>query len=150
MKTGNWIAAFLITSLSAAIWIMTAGFPPSEDPNIPGPAFFPRLVAMVMVVLAVLMSIENVRKNDRSRLFDWANPGLKRNFLLFTLSTIYCFLLSYIGFLILTPFFLMIMMLVMKRQGLFGWKVFSSVTATVAIYLIFEVFLDVPLPTWAF
>lgn len=150
MKTGNWLAILFLMSISVAIWIMTASFPPSDNPNIPGPAFFPRLVALITVALTVLMAVETVRKNDKSELFDWAKLGLKRNFTLFIVSAVYCCLLNYIGFLILTPIALLIMMLVLKRQGLFGWKIFSSVVATAAIYLVFEVLLDVPLPTWSF
>jgi putative tricarboxylic transport membrane protein len=150
MKTGNWLAVLFFISVSVAIWVMTASFPPSDDPNIPGAAFFPRLVAIIMVVLTVMMAVENVRKNNNCKLFDLASPGLKRNGWLFIISTVYCVLLNYIGFLILTPFALFIMMLVLSRQGLFGWKIFSSVVATVSIYLVFEVLLDVPLPTWSF
>ena len=150
MKTGNWLAILLFMTISAAIWIMTASFPPSDDPGIPGPVFFPRLVAIIMVVLTVLMAVENVRTNDNTKLFDLANPGLKRNVKLFVISAVYCFLLNYSGFLILTPIALIIMRLVLQRQGLFGWKIFSSFVATGAIYLVFEVLLDVPLPTWSF
>ena len=137
-------------TISTAIWIMTASFPPSDDPGIPGPIFFPRVVVIIMVVLTVLMAVENVRTNDKSKLFDLANPGLKRNVRLFVISATYCFLLNYIGFLILTPIVLLIMMFALKRQGLFGWKIFSSFAATAAIYLVFEVLLDVPLPIWSF
>lgn len=150
MKTGNWLAVLLFMAISAAIWIMTASFPPSDNPSIPGPVFFPRVVAIIMVVLAVLMAVENVRTNDNNKLFDLANPGLKRNVRLFVISAAYCFLLNYIGFLILTPIVLLIMMFALKRQGLLGWKIFSSFVATAAIYLVFEVLLDVPLPIWSF
>ena len=150
MKTGNWLAILLFMTISTAIWIMTASFPPSDDPGIPGPIFFPRVVVIIMVVLTVLMAVENVRTNDNSKLFDLANPGLKRNVRLFVISATYCFLLNYIGFLILTPIVLLIMMFALKRQGLLGWKIFSSFAATAAIYLVFEVLLDVPLPIWSF
>jgi len=150
MKTGNWLAVLLFMTISAAIWIMTASLPPSDNPRMPGPVFFPRVVAIIMVVLAVLMAVENVRTNDNSKLFDLANPGLKRNVRLFVISAAYCFLLNYIGFLILTPIVLLIMMFALKRQGLLGWKIFSSFVATAAIYLVFEVLLDVPLPIWSF
>lgn len=150
MKTGNWMAAVFLLSLSSAIWILTSSFPPSDIANTPGPAFFPRLIALIMVVLTVFMLRENVRKNDKSPLFDWASPGMVRNALLFVLSAVYCGLLSYIGFLILTPIGLLIMMLIMQRKGRLGWMIFSSLAATAAIYLVFQVLLDVPLPTWSF
>jgi len=150
MKIGNWLAVLLFMTISAAVWIMTASFPPSDNPSIPGPVFFPRVVASIMVVLSALMAAENMRTNDNSKLFELTNPGLKRNLRLFVISTAYCFLLNYIGFLILTPIALLIMMLVLKRQGLLGWKIFSSFVATAAIYLVFEVLLDVPLPIWSF
>ena len=150
MKTGNWMAGLFLLLLSSAIWILTSSFPPSDIANTPGPAFFPRLVALIMAVLTVLMLLENVRKNDKSMLFDWASPGIVRNSLLFVLSAVYCGLLSYIGFLILTPICLLIMMLIMQRKGMLGWMMFSSLAATAAIYLVFQVLLDVPLPMWSF
>ena len=150
MKTGNWVAAVFLLSLSSAIWILTSSFPPSDIANTPGPAFFPRLIAVIMAVLTVFMLRENARKNDKSLLFDWASPGMVRNALLFVLSAAYCGLLSFIGFLILTPICLVIMMLIMQRKGMLGWMIFSSLAATAAIYLVFQVLLDVPLPTWSF
>lgn len=150
MKTGNWVAGLFLLALAAGVWILTANFPPSDIENTPGPAFFPRLVALVMVVLTALMLLENARKNERSRLFDWASPGMVRNALLFALAAVYCGLLSSVGFLLLTPVFLLLMMRVMQRRGMFGWMTFSSLAATAAIYLVFQVLLDVPLPTWSF
>ena len=108
------------------------------------------MVASIMAVLTVLMLLENVRKNEKGKLFDWASPGMVRNLLLFALSAVYCSLLSYIGFLILTPICLLIMMLIMQRKGMLGWMMFSSLAATAAIYMVFQVLLDVPLPTWSF
>jgi len=150
MKTGNWVAGLILLLLASAIWILTANFPPSDIANTPGPAFFPRLVAAIMALLTVLMLLENARKNDRSRLFDWSSPGMVRNALLFALSAVYCGLLTYIGFLILTPIFLLLMMLVMQRKGMLAWMAFSSLAATAAVYLVFQVLLDVPLPIWSF
>jgi len=150
MKKGNWLAVLLFMTISAAIWIMTASFPPSDDPSIPGPIFFPRLVAIIMLVLTVLMAVENVRTNHNSKLFDLTNPGLKRNVRLFIVSTVYCFLLNYIGFLILTPIALIIMMLVLKRQELFGWKIFSSFVGTGGSFPGFGGLPAVPLPIWSF
>ena len=150
MKTGTWVAGLFLLLLSSAIWILSSSFPPSDIANTPGPNFFPRMVASIMVVLTVLMLIENVRKNEKSKLFDWASPGMVRNLLLFVLSAVYCGLLGYIGFLILTPICLLIMMLIMQRKGMLGWMMFSSLAATAAIYLVFQVLLDVPLPEWSF
>jgi putative tricarboxylic transport membrane protein len=150
MKTGTWAAGLCLLLLSCAVWILSASFPPSDIANTPGPAFFPRLVVLILVGLTGLMFLENVRKNENSRLFDWASPGMVRNLLLFVLSAVYCGLLGYIGFLILTPICLLVMMLIMQRKGMLGWMMFSSLAATAAIYLVFQVLLDVPLPTWSF
>lgn len=150
MKTGTWVAGLFLLLLSSAIWILSSSFPPSDIANTPGPSFFPRLIALTMAVLTVLMLLENVRKNEKSKLFDWASPGMVRNLLLFVLSAVYCGLLGYIGFLILTPIFLLIMMLIMQRKGMLGWMMFSSLVATASIYLVFQVLLDVPLPIWSF
>lgn len=150
MKTGTWIAGLLLLLLASGIWILSASFPPSDIGNTPGPALFPRLVAVMLVVLTVLMWLESVRRDDDSKLFNWANPGMVRNGQLLVLSIAYCGLLGYVGFLVLTPICLLIMMLLMQRRGMLGWMIFSSLAATAAIYLVFQVFLDVPLPTWSF
>lgn len=149
MKTGTWIAALFLLLLSSAILILSAGFPASDIANTPGPAFFPQLIALIMAGLTVLMLLENARKNDQSSLFDWASPGMKRNSLLFIVSAVYCGFLGYVGFLILTPVGLLIMMRIMDRKGSLGWMIFSSLAATAVIYLVFQVFLDVPLPMWS-
>ena len=150
MKTGTWVAGVFLLLLACAVWILSASFPPSDIANTPGPAFFPRLVVLIMVGLTGLMFLENVRKNENTRLFDWASPGMIRNLWLFALSAVYCGLLSYVGFLILTPICLLIMMWIMQRKGLLRWMMFSSLAATAAIYMVFQGLLDVPLPTWSF
>jgi len=146
VKTGNYITALLLFFLAIAVWALTKNFP-TEVGNIPGPAFFPRALATVLIVLVVLMLIDN-RRVKNEPLFDYASPGFKRAMAMLALTTTYVLLVEYIGFLILTPICLLGMMWLMERKS-FLMKIFAAVVSTASLYVVFEVLLVVPLPAWS-
>ena len=141
MKRGSMIAGILLLILAAAVWIGSGSFA-SES------AFFPRAVAVAIVVLTTLMLIENQSVQD-SVAFDWQQFNYYRTAKIFILTCIYLALLPYIGFLIATTLCLIIMMCVLEKGDL-KLKIFSSVLTTACIYFVFQVMLDVPLPAWSF
>ena len=111
-------------------------------------AFFPRAVAVAIVVLTTLMLIENRSVTDEA-VFDWSQFNYFRTAKMFLITCIYLALLPYIGFLITTTVCLIIMMCVLEKGDL-KLKIFSSVLTTACIYFVFQVMLDVPLPAWSF
>ena len=147
MKTGNYIAALILYILALSVWFLTRSFP-VEMGNIPGPAFFPRAIAGVLVVLITLMLLDN-RRAKNEPLFDFDSPGFRRAMMMLVLTTVYVLAVGYIGFLILTPICLFAMMWLMER-GFFLVKAFAALVSTGALYLVFEVLLVVPLPAWSF
>ena len=141
MKRGSIIAGVLLFALAAAIWLGSGSFM-SES------AFFPRAVAVAIVVLTTLMLIENRSVTDEA-VFDWSQFNYFRTAKMFLITCIYLALLPYIGFLITTTVCLIIMMCVLEKGDL-KLKIFSSVLTTACIYFVFQVMLDVPLPAWSF
>ena len=110
MKRGSIIAGILLLILAAAVWIGSGSFA-SES------AFFPRAVAVAIVVLTTLMLIENQSVQD-SVAFDWQQFNYYRTAKIFILTCIYLALLPYIGFLIATTLCLIIMMCVLEKGDL--------------------------------
>ena len=147
MKTGNYIAALILFFLAISVWVLTRNFP-TEMGNIPGPAFFPRMLAVVLAGLVVLMLVDN-RHVKNEPLFDTGSPGFRRAMAMLALTTAYVLIVEYIGFLILTPVCLFGMMWLMER-GLVITKILAAVVSTFALYFVFEVLLVVPLPAWSF
>lgn len=141
MKRGSIIAGGLLLVLAAAVWIGSGSF--TEDS-----AFFPRAVAVAIVVLTTLMLIENRTVKDEV-VFDWSQFNYYRTTKMFLLTCIYLVLLPFIGFLVATTVCLVIMMCVLEKGDL-KMKIFSSLLTTASIYFVFQVMLDVPLPAWSF
>lgn len=147
MKTGNYVAACFFVLLGALVWGLTKDFP-TETGNIPGPAFFPRLLVVVLEILVVMMLLESRRHQVDESIMNVKSPGFQRAMVLLGVSVVYTFLLNFVGFLLLTPICLFLMMLIMEK-GRYVLKSVASVSATILLYLVFEVFLTVPLPAWS-
>ena len=141
MKRGSIIAGVLILALAVAVFIGSGSFTAES-------AFFPRAVAVAMIVLTTLMLIENHSVKDEV-VFDWGQFDYGRTTKVFLITCIYLVLLSYVGFLITTPLCLILMMQVMEK-GDTKMKLLSSAITTACIYVVFQVMLDVPLPAWSF
>jgi len=140
-KQGSVIAGILLLVLAIALWIGSSSFPP-------GSMVFPRAIAVVIVILTALMLIENVSIKDLPA-FDWQRFNYFRTLRAAVLTCIYMAQLAYVGFLLSTPIYLLIMMYVMEK-GSFWTKIVASLGTTGAVYFVFAYLLDVPLPAWDF
>ena len=141
MKRGSVIAGLLVAALAVAVWIGSASFTAES-------AFFPRAVAVAMLVLTTLMLIENRTVQDQV-VFDWEQFDYVRTAKVLAVTCLYLFLMIYVGFLITTPLALLILMIVLEK-GSYKVKILTSLLTTAGIYFVFQMMLDVPLPAWSF
>lgn len=141
MKRGSLIAGVLLLILAVGIWIGSSSFESDS-------AFFPRAVAIAIIVLTTLMLIENRAVSDQI-IFDWSKYNYARTAKVFLITCVYLVLLAYVGFLITTPLCLILLMIVMEK-GDYKLKLLSAAVTTGCIYFVFQIMLDVPLPAWAF
>lgn len=148
MKIGNYVAAVFLFALCGSVWYLSADFPGSQG-NIPGPAFFPRGLALVLALLTGLLLYTNRNTSVKEKLFDFHGPGIKRALIMLATTVAYSFLVNIVGFILLTPLCLLLMMLIMEPEKIVV-KVIASVATTAILYLVFEVGLNVPLPAWSF
>jgi len=111
----------------------------------PGPGFLPFGLAICLIILSLVLIIKSWKGDVSLGPFwpqrSWLRPLLGVAFLIF-----FALVVQWMGFLITTFVFLIIWMGVIER---IRWRAIVSISVgtTVALYLIFRLFLEVPLPT---
>ena len=109
----------------------------------PGPGFLPFGLALCLIILSLALIFKSRKRNVSTPFWTqrtWLRPLLGVAILIF-----FALVVGWVGFLITTFIFLMIWMGVIERVR---WRTIISVSigTTAALYLIFALFLDVPLP----
>jgi len=111
----------------------------------PGPGFFPFGLAVILAFLALALILQSRKKEGGSVPF-WPERTWLRPLLGAVIFLLYALSLGYLGFILTTFLFLVVWMWVVER---IRWStiITISVAVTAVLYLIFEYFLEVPLPT---
>ena len=110
----------------------------------PGPGFLPFGLAVVLICLSLALILSS-RTNTHSPVPFWGGRTWVRPLLGVIIFLLYAFLISYLGFIATTFLFLIFWMWVIER---IRWATILSISVgvTAVLYLIFEFFLEVPLP----
>lgn len=146
-------ASILFASL---FFILAGDFPAARAPDV-GMAFYPRILVIIIILLSSIIILHGIRKKEASQseeaetlpFFDTENNGLKRVLIMIALTVIYQQLLTVAGFLVITPIYLIILMLVFHASS--WWKIgLISLATTLFIYIAFQILLKIPLPTGIF
>lgn len=136
------IGSVLWLLLAGAVFIVSAGFP--AGPNVTGPALYPRVVAGLIALFAVIQLARAVA-TDADRRHEVTATATKQVLGAVLLVVAYVFLLPWLGFLTSTAAFLVAGMLYSGARSplLIGG---SSLGLTILLYYIFASFLRIPLP----
>ncbi len=144
------VAAILFAAL---FFILAGAFPEPKSRDV-GMAFYPRILSGLIVLLSLSVIYQAIRKkrpesSGQEPMFDTEEGGLKRVFLMIGLTVVYQQVIGFAGFLVVTPIYLIILMLVFHAASL--WRiVLISGSTTLVIYLAFQRMLKIPLPTGIF
>ncbi len=162
MKKSNIIIGTILLALSAFYYFSTKDLPPPSKVESLGAAFFPTLLAILLAALALMMVLTSLASGKTSHTKDekavvsggerleedsFGSGAISYKFLLGTIgiSIPYIVLLPIVGYLLITPIFLITMIrLLGKKKWLHNITV--SALLTVALYLLFATMLGVTLP----
>jgi putative tricarboxylic transport membrane protein len=139
------IGTFLILVSAGALLHMRKF--PALEPGHPGPAAYPSVLAVLMILAGVGLVIRGVRRGERFFKVDGgAVGGLGRaNIPLVLLAPVaYIVLAEPLGFLITSSLLLAVMMKGLRVGTL--WSLLMAFFVTAGIYLLFGKMLRVPLP----
>lgn len=146
MKKADIIAGLLGLALSFYIIIQSGKFP-EDKVLLMGPSFFPRILAVVMLVMATILIISALlgKSAQTAEKFDIRDPGIQRSIITLAVTVIYLLVLKRIGFIIDTIIYLMFLMYLLKLRN-YLQMLLVSVGVTLTVYYIFRVALNITLP----
>ena len=160
------IASTLVLALCVIFFLESLNYPESA-------ARLPQILIIILAFLAILMLIESIvkyRKSDTSTVIEEKNKlisklegahdevnvvakhepiKVKRVLIFGTMIALYIFLLELLGYFILTPLFTFTALMYLKATNVVT-AILLAVGFTVIIYVLFSIFLYVPIPLGIF
>lgn len=138
--TKHGIASFVILLFCTIFFIDSLTFSSTA-------AYLPRIIIVLICILAVIMFIQAIRthKRDAKKVEEKAAIHTKRVVIFVVLIGLYIALIEPIGYFIITPIFAIVSLLYLTNVQ-FRNVVFISVGFTIGIYIIFVSFLKIPIP----
>lgn len=114
-----------------------------------GPSFWPRLILGALIVLSGIVAAGTVRRISRDKAWGEAlltfDRGKMRFFAALALCIAYLFFLPLVGFVALTPLFMILFMLLLGEKSK-GWIIGVSLVMTAVVVILFTKAMYVPLP----
>ena len=155
MLKGELVFSVLIVLISAFLFWVAQSFEGSVVYAKLGPEFWPTLVLAALIILGVIVSVGTVRKIAREK--GWDEPlmtmdrGTARLFAAIGLIVGYLLLIKVMGFILTTPPFMVLFMLLLGEKSK-GWMASVSIGMTAIIVILFTKAMYVPLPrgAWLF
>lgn len=150
MRTANITIAIVLILFGAFYSYLTAALPDRNLPNTLGSSFMPWVLVTCLFVLSILLMLQTIFKGS-AETCDYAiskKEGAGVFFLVIIVIT-YMKAMTYFGFLLVTPIFLAVLMLIIGARK---WKeiVLTSTLVTFGVYLFFQKVFQIILPAGEF
>jgi len=139
-KQADMVAAVILLLIGIYVSIEVSGYTKIASLDI-GPAFFPRVLGVLLIVFAILLAWQAKSKNDQTQVV-----FINRNLMIvFGLVAAFAVAFNFLGFIITSVVLLTVLM---RLMGAESWKkaILVSIITTIVIYGVFHTFLNVPLP----
>lgn len=135
--------------ISAFLYFITFNFEVFEmDKYSLGPAFFPKLICIILFLIALILLIFSIKNKNYSKIKN-KNPNLKYSVITIIFFIVYVFLIEKLGYLTSTIIFMISIIFLLKSKSLLINIIFSVVFSSV-IYLLFSKGFNVSLPEGIF
>lgn len=151
MKKYNFGISAFILFLSFFIFYKTKDFDKIVS-KAPGAGFWPRILAIVLIILSVLLFIETLLKEKKASSdapFEFKSKAMKRVYIMIGIFVIYALILYLGGFVIASLLFIPAVMYLLgerNKKKLLG----ASVIITGIVYFLFTILLHITLPQSVF
>ncbi len=106
-----------------------------------GPAFFPKIICIVLFVLSCILFVSNSRKNESC--IEVKNT--KYTLLVMVICVLYIFIIDKIGYLVSTILFAFVVITLLKNTSI-KIKLSFSIIFPICLYLLFTYIFKVSLP----
>ena len=149
MRKYNIGISVLLCCLSGAIFYWSEAFKnEGNSTDQLGPAFWPRTLAVVFIILAAVLAVQTAFrwKALADRPIDFKSPGLRRVYLMCAILLVFCVLLKLIGFYVAAVFMIPACMFVLGEKRP---QYLAAITVGIlaAVYVIFGLLLNLPMPS---
>ncbi len=147
MKRLNFITGLIFLAIAVYAFVSSLGMVAKNANDVLGPAFWPKILAVLMIILSVLLIAESLlSKSDEPSPIDIRSEGFKRVVKICAVLVLFGILIFFAGIYIAM---LAMMPLTMYLHGERKIPVMAGITIgmIVFIYLVFGKALLVPLPT---
>lgn len=151
MALRNIISGMVLLALTAVYGYLTSGLPDRLVPNVPGPSFFPTLIAVSLGVLSLALLGKGIIVGRREGL---SLAGLSLPFkaiLVLAWFGLFVASLPWAGFIIGgVPFFAGMILFYGERRP--HWVVLGAITIPISLFYLFREAFQIMLPTglWVF
>lgn len=146
MKHADIVASVLLVILSALTFV-EAGTYANIGAQVEyfGAAFFPQILCAAIVFCAALQILFAVTGKALRKIDHIDRPGFIRMTTAFSIAVFYWATIEWTGFLLATPVFLYVLMVVMRAEGLVK-KLGAAIGTPLMVWLLFEKLLIIDLP----
>lgn len=151
MKKQNYWISLVVIAFACWLFFATKDFPKYYK-SAPGPGFWPRVIAIVMIICAVLLVVTTFISSKKSTeaskekpIVSYRTKGLLRVYRIFGLMFLSLLSIYFLGYIITSLWFVPAIIIVMEERRPWVLAV-SSIALTVSIHLIFNVAFQITLP----
>jgi putative tricarboxylic transport membrane protein len=138
------IIAVLLVALSGSVLYATSSYPEPMVRGDPGPALFPRILACILILLAVLLFISSLKTKETTPRLSWRM--MKRPLVVLLLLIAFVAAVDYWDTFILLPILLASVMMVMGERKL-RMLIGVPLCFDAFVYLVFYRIFHIMLPT---
>ncbi|MEW6674334.1 MAG: tripartite tricarboxylate transporter TctB family protein [Thermodesulfobacteriota bacterium] len=149
-KIGELIFNSAIFVVSCALYYVATTFPDYRNSDQVGPALWPKMILLTIMILSGTLMVKNgkrmldsIRSSERPASIQ--QGGNRMLIAAVTLSLVYVFSVSYVGFLVSIFLFQIIFLLILRVRSLKTLILYPA-CLTVTVYAIFIKLLYIPLP----
>jgi putative tricarboxylic transport membrane protein len=146
MRVSNTAIGLIQIVFGTAVFLYARTFPRLEK-DMPGPALFPIVLAVLFILTGVILVIQGIRNREKLLKFDTTGlrtSGVINILVVLAVILFYIFLADFFGFQI-TSFVLLFILMKWLRVSIRG-SLIMAFGVTLSIYFLFAKMLMVPLP----